>query len=126
VPRYLIFLEADADGWHLERDSLMERLAADWPDAIPVPASEMGITELRDVGWTYLLDGMSIEGWSARSGLGLVLDGADELVMRFAAWFRQLVPSDVELTFCDDGYFVHVNVPSEASAEDIARLYAEA
>jgi hypothetical protein len=80
---------------------------------------------MRDFGWTYVLGDSGIECWSAKSGLGLRLDGDDELAMRFAAWFRGLVPGNTEVTFCDDMYIVHLDVPPGASAEDIARRYSE-
>jgi hypothetical protein len=125
VTRYLMFFEGTPGGLRVPRELLVEHLKCDWPGVRFVPDAEMGQSEMRDVGW-YVSDGDEIlEGWSSRSGVGITLDGDDELVARFASWYRRLVPEDVEVTFADSGYYGHVVVPPGASAEAILRLYHE-
>lgn len=122
---YLVFLDSQADGWRLSRERLIRELLSDWPGAALVPEEEMNQTEMRDIGWVCREDGQTVEAWSARSGLGLSLDGDDELAMKVAAWFRGLIPDEIPVHFCDDMYTFSIDVPPGASAVDIARWCEE-
>jgi hypothetical protein len=123
--RYLIFFETPDGGWRVPRQTVMTRLSSDWPGATLVPDAEMGVTRMRDVGWTYAEGGADIEGWSAEDGSGISLEGDDDLVARFAAWYRALVPDSLTVTLSDEMYLVVFEVPAGASAEEVARLLAE-
>jgi hypothetical protein len=124
--RYLIFFETPDGGWRVPRQTVMTRLSSDWPGATLVPAAEMGVTRMRDVGWTYAEDGAGIEGWSAMDGSGISLEGDDELVVRFAAWYRGLVPDTITVRFSDEMYSFDFQVPAGASADELAELLAQA
>jgi hypothetical protein len=125
MSRYLVFFEETATAWRLNRAELMARLLQDWPAAELVPAEEMGVTPMRDVGWTYAADGADVEGWSAASGVGISLDGDDDLALRFAAWYRRMVPDDVPVTLAGDMGVFSFEIPAGASAEDVIGLYNE-
>jgi hypothetical protein len=78
------------------------------------------------VGWTYAEDGVGIEGWSAKDGSGISLEGDDELVVRFAAWYRSLAPDTIVGRFSDEMYSFDFPVPAGASADEVAQLLAQA
>lgn len=124
--RYLIFFETPDDGWRVSRETLMTRLASDWPGAMLVPIAEMGVTPMRDVGWTFAEDGAAIEGWSATFGSGISLEGDDGLAARFATWYRGLVPDSIAVRFSDEMYSFDFEVPGGVSAEEVAERLAQA
>jgi hypothetical protein len=126
MTRYLIFFETPDGGWRVPRETVMTRLASDWPGARLVPAAEMGVTRMRDVGWTYAEGEASIEGWSAVNGSGISLEGDDGLAARFAVWYRTLVPDSITMRFSNDMYSFDFEVPAGASAEAVAKWLAEA
>jgi hypothetical protein len=126
MTRYLVFFETPDGGWRVPRTTLMTRLASDWPGATLVPAAEMGVTSMRDVGWTYAEDDADIEGWSAASGSGISLEGDDDLAARFAAWYRELVPDHITVRFSDAMYSFDLVIPGGASADEVAEWLAQA
>ncbi|WP_395292955.1 hypothetical protein ACF9IK_04625 [Kitasatospora hibisci] len=97
---YLAIFEGQSRG--VRRSDLITALERDWPTA--VIRERQGSQESRDVVWTYSEGGRDLEGYSHVDGTCIYLDSPLDLAARFALWFRRLVPSDVELVFCDDGY----------------------
>ncbi|MFD7537625.1 hypothetical protein [Streptomyces sp. NPDC059819] len=122
---FLTFFEPPADGWHVRRDDLLDRLSREWPDARLVPSAEMGKSEMRDVGWTYDSSEETVECWSAQSGDGISLDGDEGMVVQFVSWFRRLVPREIDVTFCDDMYSFSLMIPPGSSPGDVLRMYSE-
>jgi hypothetical protein len=81
---------------------------------------------MRDLGWQVAQGELAIECWSAKSGLGIEVDGDDQLAMLVAAWYRTVVPEAITVHFSDDMYAAHAEIPPGASADDVQRLYDEA
>lgn len=125
MPGFLTFFEPPADGCHVRRDDLIDRLAREWPDAHLVPSDEMGKSDMRDVGWTYGSGEETVECWSAQNGDGISLDGDERVVALFVSWFRDLVPGEIDVAFCDDMYSFSLVIPSGASPGDVLRMYSE-
>lgn len=110
----------DSKTFHVSRDALAQRLEADWPTAtLAVSSGDPTRREVRDVAWTYRNSEGEIEGRSHIDGTCIYLDGPFGLAAEFAAWYRKLVPSDVELIFCDDSYSFAVSVPEGATRAQI-------
>jgi hypothetical protein len=126
MSRYLIYVDSPAGGWHLDRMDLARRVVQDWPEAVVINLEIPGNTEMRDLGWRIVQGGLAVECWSAKSGLGIEVDGDDELVMSVAAWYRDIVPTSIAVHFSDHMYAAHMDIPPSASARDIQRLYDEA
>lgn len=126
MPRYLTYVDRPANDWRLDRVDLMRTVVQDWPEAVIINAGTPGNTEMRDLGWRITQGELAVECWSAKSGLGIELDGDDHLAMMVAAWYRHIVPATMPVHFSDDMYAVHVEIPPEASAVDVQRLYDEA
>jgi hypothetical protein len=123
---YLIYVESLADGWRLDRTDLARKVAEGWPEAVVINPENPGNTEMRDLGWRISQEGLTVECWSAKSGLGIEVDGDDQLAMLVAAWYRDVVPEVITVYFSDNMYAAHMEIPPGASASDIKRLYDEA
>ncbi|MGA4543528.1 hypothetical protein ACPA54_26405 [Uniformispora flossi] len=125
MPRHVSGFEPPADGWSVDRDDLLDRLARAWPRAVVDPIGDARPGGVRDATWTYAERDLAVEGWLQRPHNAIVLDGDDELVAQFAAWFRKLVPDEIEVVFADEGYWAHVILPPNVTPEDVMRLYAD-
>lgn len=126
MSRYLIYVDNPAEGWRLDRTDLMHKVTQDWPEASIVNPETPGNTDMRDLGWRVAQGELAIECWSAKSGLGIEVDGDDQLAMLVAAWYRTVVPEAITVHFSDDMYAAHAEIPHGASADDVQRLYDEA
>jgi hypothetical protein len=126
MSRYLIYVDGPAEGWRLDRIDLARRVAQGWPEATVINPEIPGNTEMRDLGWRITQEGLAVECWSAKSGLGVEVDGDDQLAMLVAAWYRDIVPTSITVHFSDDMYAAHIEIPPGASSSDIRRLYSEA
>lgn len=97
---YLAVFEDQSRG--VGRSALLAALERDWPSA--EIRERHGSQESRDVVWGYVEEGRELEGYSHADGTCIYLDSPLDLAAKFAIWFRGLVPPDVEVVFCDDGY----------------------
>jgi len=126
MSRYLIYVDNPTEGWRLDRTDLLSRVTQDWPDANVINPDAAGNTKMRDLGWRIARGELTIECWSAKGGLGIEVDGDDELAPLVAAWYRKIVPESAAVSFSDDMYAAHVEIPPGASPADVQRLYDEA
>jgi hypothetical protein len=126
MSRYLIYVDSPAEDWHLDRMELARRVTQDWPEAVVINLETPGNTEMRDLGWRIAQGGLAVECWSAKSELGIEVDGDDELIMPIAAWYRNIIPASMSVHFSDHMYAAHIDIPPGASAREIQRLYDEA
>lgn len=118
---YLAVFEGKS-GQVVDRDVLVGALRSDWPEAeVSVGSDATPRREVRDVVWTYRETGSRLEGRSHIDGTCLYLEGPLHLAVRFAVWYRGLVPSAEELIFCDDTYSFTVPVAAGASPESVER-----
>ncbi|CAL9441678.1 hypothetical protein SUDANB176_02260 [Streptomyces sp. enrichment culture] len=106
----------------VDRDVLARALRSDWPGAEVSVSSDGGPgREVRDVTWRYGEAGSRIEGRSHIDGTCVYLEGPLGLAVRFAVWYRGLVPSAEGLIFCDDTYSFAVPVAGGATPESVER-----
>lgn len=119
---YLAVFEDQSRG--VRRADLITALEHDWPSA--VITERQGSQESRDVVWTYSEGGQELEGHSHVDGTCIYLDSSLEMAARFALWFRALVPSDVELIFCDDTYSFNGNVDPGMNLADVMAIADDA
>lgn len=103
--------------WQLDAGDFIRRLRERWPDASAEP-SERG-NRLADFT-VPLEDGSTVEGYLARSGNALWMDGAAEPAAVVAAWLREQAPADQELMFYDQAYEVTVPLTPGITAGEIA------
>ncbi|MEU0682064.1 MULTISPECIES: hypothetical protein [Streptomyces] len=118
---YLAVFERKADQ-AVDRDDLTRALRTHWPDArISVTSPDAPGREVRDVTWQYEEAGDRLEGRSHADGTCLYLEGPLHLAVRFACWYRRLVPAAEELIFCDDTYGFAIPVTVGATPGSVAR-----
>jgi hypothetical protein len=114
----------DSTHWRLERDELARFLRRDWPDAdvrVDAEAADRG-QEVRDVVWLHGTGLDEIEGYSHTNGKCIYLDGPLHSAARFVAWYRGLIPEDIDLIFTDDAYSFDASVPMGAGRGDVISL----
>ncbi len=80
------------------------------------------VSEVGDVHWFYRAGGDILEAYTAKDGTCLYLKGGLDLVVKFAIWYRQLVPADIDVIFCDDGYSFDGVVTLDSTEEDLVEL----
>ncbi|MET8595856.1 hypothetical protein [Streptomyces althioticus] len=118
---YLAVFEGKG-GRSVDRSVLARALRSDWPGAEVLVSSDDGPgREVRDVTWLYEEAGDRLEGCSHVDGTCLYLEGPLHLAVRFAVFYRRLVPSAEELILCDDSYSFDVTITGEASPESVER-----
>lgn len=103
--------------WRFEPDDFARRLSDRWPDA-ETESTEYGN---RAVEFTVPLDGgETVEGYLAKTGDVVWLDGAVEPAAQIAAWVREQVPGEQELSFYDQAYEAVVPLRPGIAADEIA------
>jgi hypothetical protein len=115
---YLAVFEDQSRG--VRRSDLIAALERDWPTA--VISERQGSQESRDVVWAYVEDSQELEGYSHVDGTCIYLDSPLGLAARFALWFRGLVPEDIDLVFCDDGYNFGGSIEEGMSVDDVSAI----
>lgn len=110
----------ESDHWHLDRSILARRLLEDWP-GIEVRGADANQPEspIRDISWYYLVSDMELEGYSHPDGTCIYLEGPIGLVVKFVVWYRKLIPDDIDVIFCDEGYNFNHTVKSDTSQDDL-------
>ncbi|MDJ0383205.1 hypothetical protein [Streptomyces sp. G-G2] len=118
---YLVIFEDQSHG--IQRADLLAALERDWPSV--AIQQRQGVQESRDIVWTFTEAGQELEGYTHRDGTCMYLDSSLGLAARFVLWFRGLVPTDIELFFCDDSYTFNGSIDSGMSLEDVAAIALE-
>ncbi|WP_406094698.1 hypothetical protein [Kitasatospora purpeofusca] len=118
---YLAVFEDRSRG--IQRSDLIAALEHDWPTAAIRERQES--QESRDVVWTFSEEGRELEGYSHADGTCIYLDSPLDLAARFALWFRDLIPEDIDLAFCDDGYNFSGNVEIDMGIDDVCAIAAD-
>ncbi|MFF5160043.1 hypothetical protein ACFY3N_28130 [Streptomyces sp. NPDC000348] len=122
---YLAVFEGKG-GQAVDRDVLTRALRSDWPESeVSVSSGDGPGREVRDVIWLYSEAGSRLEGRSHIDGTCVYLEGPLDLAVRFAIWYRGLVPPTEELVFCDDTYSFAVPVAEGATPESVERAVTE-
>jgi hypothetical protein len=67
--------------------------------------------------------GQRLDGALHRDGQGISLDGDLEDCVRFAVWFRSLVPQAQKLVFYDQGYNSQVELQAETTELEIMQPF---
>jgi len=113
---YLAVFDAAHAGWTLPRRELIAALSRSWPDIRPTRGPV--IDQARDVVWTFEDGDGKLEVYVNRSGTCLYIDGDLKGAMLVATWYRSLVPSAIDVVFCDDSYSFRASIlPGMTSAD---------
>jgi hypothetical protein len=116
---YIAVFDGERNNWALARESLIASLNRDWPDAVLKQATPAA-RDARDVWWSYPIAGqLDFEAWAPASGHSLWTNGDLAGSALFCAWYRGLIPGEIEVTFCDNGYNIHFPILASMSSQDI-------
>ncbi|MER5462656.1 hypothetical protein ABT010_18640 [Streptomyces sp. NPDC002668] len=115
----------DSEKWSVGQDALVSSLTTEWP-AAAVRRRELDEgAEVRDVEWEVQRGDEEVEGYTHVDGRCIYLDGNIDLVADFALWYRKLVPKEIEVVFCDDGYSFDVAVDETSTREELVAAAEE-
>ncbi|MEV0842264.1 hypothetical protein AB0I55_22340 [Actinocatenispora sera] len=103
----------------IPRARLVAALKEDWPEAV---ITDQESQEVRRVVWEYSESGHDLEGYLHADGTCIYLDSGLELAAKFALWFRELVPNDIELLFCDDSYSFNGVIEHGMSVQEVMAI----
>ncbi|MEK2490692.1 hypothetical protein WN990_14135 [Kitasatospora purpeofusca] len=115
---YLAAFEDQSRG--VQRSALIAALERDWPTA--TIREQQGSQESRDVVWAFSEDNRELEGYSHVDGTCIYLESNLDLAARFVLWFRDLIPEDIDLVFCDDGYNFSGNIEIGMTVDDVRAI----
>lgn len=118
---YLVYASEEDAEWRVDQGELAVFLRRDWPDSEvqePTP-SDLG-ADGRGFRWVCRLDGGETEAWLNKEGTCLSIDGDLDGVAELAAWFRGILPQEVEFALCDNSYSFHSVIAYGASAGEIS------
>ncbi|KOV87625.1 hypothetical protein ADL03_06810 [Nocardia sp. NRRL S-836] len=101
---------------------MLAALREEWPAAEMQPAAPHIASEVGDVHWFYRTEGADVEAYTATDGTCLFLKGGLDLVAKFAIWYRRLVPADIKVIFCDEGYNFDGVVTLDSTEEALVEL----
>ncbi|WP_242907603.1 hypothetical protein [Actinomadura terrae] len=119
---YLLVVQDDS--WSVQRESLIEKIASRWTEAqIGGPADRSD--PVLDVTWNYGQGDAEVEGSMHESGQCVYLDGQEGAVADFVAWFRGLIPPQIELVLCDDTYSFDAVIQAGSDVDHIRRLFPD-
>ncbi|MFI6104508.1 hypothetical protein [Streptomyces sp. NPDC051310] len=109
----------DSDEWSVGQDVLVASLAAEWPDAAIHRRQPPEGSKVRDIEWQLERGGEQVEGHTHVDGRCIYLDGDIGLVADLALWYRKLVPKDIGVVFCDDGYSFDTTIDDTTTKDDL-------
>jgi hypothetical protein len=116
---YLTLFDARRETWRLERQVLVEALDRDWSERLLDTGTSPGATDVRDVYWTYSCDDGELELFTNTGATCLYLDGDVRCSAAFAVWYRGLVPTEIEVIFCDEAYTFQALVRVSTTAQEL-------
>ncbi|WAE64253.1 hypothetical protein OUQ49_00130 [Streptomyces cavourensis] len=116
---FLVVVEGDAGGWHVDRGALTEVIRARWTE-VEIDASARSAA--RSLVWGLDTANGPGEAYLHEDGTCLYLDVWEEDAIWLAIAFRGLTPMHLDLVFCDEGYTFDVRVPTGTTAAELTAL----
>ncbi|MEU9394562.1 hypothetical protein AB0D86_31785 [Streptomyces sp. NPDC048324] len=116
---FLVMVEGDAGGWHVERDALTEVIRSRWAAAEIDPSDR---SEVRSLVWEFDTDNGRGEAYLHEDGTCLYMDVWEDDAIWLAIAFRKLTPIHLDLTFCDAGYTFDVRLPTGTTEVELMAL----
>jgi hypothetical protein len=121
---YLVMLDGKGTKWRIHREWLEDALHRDWPGSVGLvhQPSQLADGTDREVFRVFKACDGFVEGFIHKDGTCFYLDGQADEVAAFAAWFRFIVPADIELTFLDSAYTFNTTLAPGCSKEDVLEV----
>ncbi|MFE4057589.1 hypothetical protein ACFXP3_15045 [Streptomyces sp. NPDC059096] len=116
---FLAVVEADAGGWHVDRDALTDAIRARWAE---VRIDSTHRSEVHSVVWDFDTENGPGEAYLHEDGTCLYMDVWKEDAIWLAIAFRRLTPMHLDLVFCDEGYTFDVRLPTGSTDAELMAL----
>ncbi|MFI8207316.1 hypothetical protein [Streptomyces sp. NPDC085937] len=116
---FLVVVEGDVGGWHVDRGALTEAVRVRWPE---VAVDTSGRSEVRAVVWKFDTDNDPGEAYLHEDGSCLYVDASEDDAIWLATAFRRLTPFDLDVVFCDDGYTFDVRLRAGTTEAELTAL----
>lgn len=116
---FMVVVEGDAGGWHIDRGALTEAIRARWAE---VAIDSSARSAVRSLVWELDTENGPGEAYLHADGTCLYLDVWEEDAIRLAIAFRGLTPMHLDLVFCDKGYTFDVRVPAGTTEAELTAL----
>lgn len=111
----------DDTDWRIEADAFVAALRDRRPDAPVRWASDPGSTDALD--FLAILGPQRVNGWLARDGQALWLEGDLPDVASVAIWFREIVPSPQPLLLYDEAMQGTVELATGRNSAETGAAY---
>ncbi|MFI1358650.1 hypothetical protein ACH4TV_34550 [Streptomyces sp. NPDC020898] len=95
---FLVVVEGDAGGWCIDRDALTEAICARWAGA---EIDSTHRSAVRSFIWEFETESGPGEAYLHADGTCLYMDVWQEDAIWLATVFRRLMPTDLDLVFCE-------------------------
>lgn len=97
---------------------LASKIKSFWPEAnISAEAAE----EI-DLSWSVKIENLRVDGCLFKSG-HLSMDGDVKDCIKFAIWYRQQIPQEVELVMYDDSYNDDIQLLSKTTEQEMIKVF---
>jgi hypothetical protein len=113
---FMVAADPDAGRWSVDRDALEAVIFEKWPGAA---AGTDSASTVRSVVWSMETDDGPGEVYLSADGTCLYMDVWEQYALWLAVAFRALVPPQVGLVFCDEGYTFDVAVPPGVTVDGL-------
>jgi hypothetical protein len=102
----------------ISSSSLVSKIKSSWPDAniSAETAEEIALS------WSVKVENFRVDGCLFKSG-HLSMDGEVEDCIRFAIWYRQQIPQEIELVMYDDSYNDDIQLSSETTEQEMIKVF---
>lgn len=116
---FLVVVEGDAGGWHVDRDALTEAIRVRWAE-VEIDSSHR--SEVRSLIWEFDTENGPGEAYLHEDGTCLYMDVWEAHAIWLAIAFRRLTPMHLDLVFCDEGYTFDVRLPTGTTEAELTAL----
>jgi hypothetical protein len=118
---FFVVSPPDTTDWTFDKDRLAALLARDWPGVIVSSADT--VHPSLDTTWVIQIRGGELKGSQDRAGQAQYLEGPNDLIARYAAWWRWQVDPEQPLILYDESYTIVVPLtPGINGSEVLERL----
>ncbi|WP_125264479.1 hypothetical protein [Streptomyces alboflavus] len=114
---FLAVVEGDAGGWRIDQDVLAAAIRARWGE---VEIDSTHRSEVRSIIWTFVTEAGPGEAYLHADGICLYMNVWEEDAIWLAIALRGLMPTDLDLVFCDEGYTFDVRLPTGTTEAELA------
>ncbi|MFD9908499.1 hypothetical protein [Streptomyces sp. NPDC059063] len=119
MAQFLVLVDAEPDGWRVDRDALTVAIRDRWAD---VGIDSTRYSKARSFCWSFATGNGPGEAYLHEDGTCLYVDALLEDAAQLAISFRRLTPPDVDVVFCDEGYTFDIRLRPGVTDGDLADL----